>query len=94
MLYSLRDEGVDVVVIEPGSTDTEFQQVAGEIAHGGEPPQDVVRVALEALGRQPSEVSGWWNWLRANAAARLAPRPFVAYLARDVVEQRTPVELR
>lgn len=94
LFVELKEQGIDVVVIEPGSTATEFQEVAGEIAHEGEPPQDVVRVALDALGRQPSVVSGWWNWLRANAAARLAPRSFVAYLARDVVGKQTPEEMR
>ena len=94
LFVELRDQGIDVLVLEPGSTATEFQEVAGEIAHEGEPPQDVVRVALDALGRQPSVVSGWWNWLRANAATRLAPRPFVAFMARDVVAQQTPEELR
>ena len=74
-------------MLEPGSTDTEFQEVAGEIGHDGEPPRDVVRVALEALGRQPSVVSGWWNWLRSNLATRLAPRSFVVHLARDVIEE-------
>jgi short-subunit dehydrogenase len=64
----LRDQGIDVLVIEPGSTETEFQRVAGEIAHPGESPAQVVGVALDALGRQPSVVSGWWNWLRAGAA--------------------------
>ena len=89
----LRDRGIDVLVIEPGPTETEFQQVAREIAHPGEPASAVVAVALEALGRQPSVVSGWWNWLRANLAARLAPRSLVAYVARDVMAQQTPREL-
>jgi short-subunit dehydrogenase len=94
LFVELRGQGIDVVVLEPGSTATEFQEVAGEIAHEGEPPQDVVRVALDALGRQPSVVSGWFNWLRANLAARLAPRGFVAHLARDVIEKQTPAEMR
>jgi short-subunit dehydrogenase len=94
LFVELRSQGIDVVVLEPGATATEFQEVAGELAHDGEPPQDVVRVALDALGRQPSVVSGWWNWLRANAATRLAPRGLVAHLARDVVEKQTPVEMR
>jgi short-subunit dehydrogenase len=87
-----RDAGVDVLVLEPGSTDTEFQSVAGEIAHGGASPVEVVRIALDALGAQPSVIPGWLDWLRANAAARLAPRRFVAYLARDVVAGQTPPE--
>jgi hypothetical protein len=67
--------------------------VAGEIAHPGESPAQVVGVALDALGRQPSVVSGWWNWLRAVAAARLAPRSMVAYAARDFMARQTPREL-
>jgi len=94
LFVELRGSGVDVLVLEPGSTDTEFQEVAGEIGHDGEAPQDVVRVAVEALGRQPSVISGWWNWLRSNLATRLAPRSFVVHLARDAVEKQTPEELR
>ena len=90
----LRGEGIDVLVIEPGPTDTEFQDAAGEIAHGGEPPEAVVAVALDALGRQPSVISGWFNWIRANLATRLLPRRLVAYIARDVASTRTPAKMR
>jgi hypothetical protein len=92
LAVELRDRGIDVLVLEPGPTQTEFQEVAGEIAHAGEPASRVVEVALDALGRQPSVISGWWNWLRANAAARLAPRSLVAYAARDVMARQTPSE--
>jgi short-subunit dehydrogenase len=94
LAVELRDQGIDVVVLEPGSTETEFQQVAGEIAHPGESAEKVVRVALDALGRQPSVVSGAFNWLRANAATRLFPRALVAHIARDVVAVQTPEEMR
>lgn len=90
----LRGQGIDVLVIEPGSTETEFQAVAGELAHPGESPDAVVALALRALGRQPSVVSGWLNWLRANAASRLLPRPLVAFAARDVMARQIPDELR
>ena len=93
LAVEVRDRGIDVLVLEPGSTETEFQQVAGEIGHPGEPASAVVEVALDALGRQPSVVSGWWNWLRANAASRLAPRSLVAYAARDVMARQTPGEV-
>ena len=65
----LRGTGIDVLVIEPGPTATEFQAVAGESvgADHGEPAENVVRVALDALGKQPSVISGWFNWVRANA---------------------------
>jgi len=94
LFCELRDTGVDVVVLEPGSTETEFQGAAGELPHPGESPVAVVRVALEALGDQPSVVSGWWNWLRANLATRLLPRPMVLYVARDVMREQTPAEMR
>jgi short-subunit dehydrogenase len=38
----LRGTGVDVLVLEPGSTETEFQATSGEIAHAGESPAKVV----------------------------------------------------
>ncbi len=86
--------GVDVLVLQPGSTETEFQEVAGEIAHAGESASKVVAVALAALGRQPSVISGGMNWLRANAAARLLPRGLLAMLAKDVMRTQTPPELQ
>jgi short-subunit dehydrogenase len=89
-----RGSGVDVLSLEPGSTATEFQSVAGEIAHEGEPAHRVVAVALEALGRQPSVVSGWMNYLRAVAVARLVSRPMSLYIAHDVMAEQTPEELR
>ncbi len=91
----LRGTGVDVLVLEPGPTATEFQAVAGEqvAPDYGEPPANVVRVALAALGKQPSVISGWFNWIRANAV-KLAPRSTVAILAKRVVAGQTPIDLR
>ena len=86
----LQGTGVDVLVVQPGPTATEFQAVAGETAHEGEPPAQVVGVALNALGRQPSVISGWFNWLRANAAVRFMPRSLVALIAGRVMAQWTP----
>jgi hypothetical protein len=89
-----REHGVDVLVLEPGSTATEFHDVAGELPHEGESPEAVVDAALDALGRQPSVVSGWWNWLRANAAQRIAPRSLAIHLAREYTERQTPEDLQ
>ena len=92
LAVELRDRGIDVLVLEPGPTETEFQQAAGELAHPGEPAPRVVETALGALGQQPSVVSGWFNWLRANGAQRLAPRSLVPWLARDWMARQTPGE--
>jgi short-subunit dehydrogenase len=88
LAVELRSQGVDVLVLEPGSTQTEFQQVAGEIAHNGEPADRVVRLALEALGQQPAVISGWFNWIRASIASRLLPRSLVAHLGKDYMAKR------
>lgn len=90
----LRGTGVDVVVIEPGSTESEFHDVAGELPHPGQPAHEVVETALDALGHQPSVVAGWFNWLRANAVVRLLPRSLAAVIAHGVVEEQTREELR
>jgi hypothetical protein len=90
----LRGSGVDVLVLEPGPTESEFRDVAGEsLREVGEPAGDVVALALERLGRQPSVISGWFNWARANAL-RLAPRSLAALAAEQVILKQTPPELR
>jgi short-subunit dehydrogenase len=91
----LRGTGVDALCVEPGATATEFQAVAGEQVgpNHGEPPENVVAIALEALGKQPSVVSGWFNWTRANLA-RFLPRSTLALIAKRVVAGQTPPELR
>jgi hypothetical protein len=90
----MRGSGVDVLVVEPGPTETEFQAVAGEIAHAGQSPDEVVAIALEALGRQPSIATRWLDWLRGNAGMRLMPRSLLALAAKDFIARQTPPELR
>lgn len=90
----LRGSGVDVLALLPGPTETEFQAVAEELPHPGEPPDQVVATALDALGRQPSVISGWFNWLRANAASRLVSRSVLAVAAKGVFEPTVPAERR
>jgi hypothetical protein len=90
----LRRSGVEVVVVEPGTTETEFQTVAGEIAHRGEPAERVVEAALDALGRQPTVGVGWWRWLRSSLGMRLLPRSLLALAAESVTRRHTPETLR
>ncbi len=89
----MQGTGIDVLVLEPGPTATDFQSVAGETAHPGVPPASVVGVALNALGHQPSVIPGWINWLRANLS-RLSPRSLTALIAGGVMAQWTPPERR
>lgn len=90
----VRDQGVDVLVLEPGSVAGAFQAAASEIDHGGAPPADQAREALESLGVATSVIPGWWVWLRANLAQRLGTRRLTAYLARGFMQPRTPPEMR
>lgn len=94
LAVELEDQGIDVLVLEPGSTETEFQQVANETPHPGESAAEVVAVALDALGRHHTVVSGWFNWLRATAASRLAPRRLVTSAAEELMAAQTPEHLR
>jgi hypothetical protein len=89
----LEGTGVDVLVLEPGPTETEFQVVAGETAHEGESPARVVAAALDALGHRPSVVSGWRNWAMANVI-RVVPRSLTALIAGGVMAQWVPSDRR
>lgn len=92
----VRDRGIDVLVVQPGPVATEFEMVAGEARPNpaaDESPQSVVETALDALGKQPSVVSGWFNWLRANVN-RVLPRTVVICVAGDVMEAQTPASMR
>jgi hypothetical protein len=89
----LRSSGVDVLTVQPGPTATEFATVAGETREAGEPPEQVVALSLARLGLQPSVVSGWFNWIRAQSF-RLVPRSILTLAAHQVVTTQTPVELR
>ncbi len=79
--YELRDRGVDVVAIRPGSTRTpgwqSSQPADGEL-DGVMEPVDVVRDALAALGTTPS--------IAAGAANRAAEAMFRSMTRRDVIE--------
>jgi uncharacterized protein len=79
--YELRDRGVDVVAIRPGSTRTpgwqSSQPPSGDL-EGVMEPVDVVRDALAALGQTPSTAAGVAN-RKAEAAFRRMAR-------RDVIE--------
>ncbi len=90
----LRASNVDVVVLEPGSTETEFHEVAGEIVHSGQSAEEVARRGLMALGEQPSVMTGWYNWIRAQLSSRLLTRPISAHVAHAVIAKQTPEELR
>jgi short-subunit dehydrogenase len=76
----VRQYGVHVCALCPGSTVSEFHEVAGQplrLAGAQEPNDKVARVGLQALAEgKPMVISGTRNWLSMEAQ-RLAPRRLV-----------------
>jgi hypothetical protein len=87
--YELRDRGVDVVAIRPGSTRTpgwQSTQPPGGDDRGVMEPRDVVRDALAALGVAPS--------IAAGSANRAAEAYFRTLTRREVIELMSGITSR
>lgn len=86
----VRRFGVHVCALCPGSTNTEFQQVAGQPARVfrmAETAEKVARIGLEALARGKTfVVSGAMNRLMMESG-RMAPRRFVAQMAARIMRR-------
>ncbi|MFT5441252.1 MAG: short-subunit dehydrogenase [Myxococcota bacterium] len=79
----LEGSGVDVLVVEPGATDTEIlahQGMRAQDMMGLMQPVDVARVGLSRLGRGPVVVAGRLNRLLVGLLA-LLPRGFAVRMA-------------
>jgi short-subunit dehydrogenase len=91
----MRDYGVNVCCLCPGSTETEFQQVAGQpprTARRRETAEKVARVGLEALANgRPRVISGRHNRVNVEMQ-RLVPRSVVTRIAARLFAPRAPGE--
>ncbi len=89
----LEDRAIDVLVVAPGDTRTEFQEVAGERSTRWSRVEDVVAASLQALGRHSRVIPGFENRLGV-LAARFLPRRLVVRMMRNRQRAQTPPERR
>ncbi len=86
LAQEVKQYGIRVCALCPGSTESEFHATAGAPIHGGaqETAQKVVNVGLDALlAGKHSVISGARNWLGAELQ-RLVPRRVVANAAEKI----------
>ncbi len=84
----LTAKGIEVLALSPGYTKSEFQEVAGSPGIGpAATPESLVRHALTTLGKRPSTVHGFANYLMVNSG-RFLPRRLVAWFAGFVADPR------
>jgi len=83
----VRQYGVRVCALCPGSTETEFFQVAGQRNHTRRAPETAEKVAHVGLAGlaagKSSVISGFKNWMGAETV-RLVPRRMVARIAAGI----------
>ena len=86
----LRATGVDVLAVSPGSTDSEFQAVAGSDATPvrRRTAEQVVQTAWRALGRRPSAIDGRGNALM-TLAMRFGPARSVLPVCERIMRKHT-----
>lgn len=77
--WELKKYNIDVLALNPGGTDTEFQR----IAKAGKGPlprtvEEVVNTALESLGKKPSVVDGSLNKIMSFLVRFISRRAVVA----------------
>ncbi len=83
--YELKQQGVDVLSLCPGSTMTEFHEISGTRAFAAMPVEPVVALALKKLGKKQSVIAGWHNRLLVSLA-KIVPRRMITILAGKIMD--------
>lgn len=84
--YELRSDGIDVLALCPGSTDTEFHDLAGSPAVAAMAVEPVVHAALKKLGKTPVTIPGWHNRMLVRLL-KFTPRRLHTFFAGRVMRK-------
>jgi len=87
--YELKRDGVDVLALCPGSTDTEFHKISGSRPVAAMAVEPVVSLALRQLGRKRVAIPGWHNRLLVGLL-KFTPRRLHTYFAGRTMGRLTP----
>jgi short-subunit dehydrogenase len=82
--YEFKKDHVDVLALCPGSTDTEFHEIAGSPAVAAMAVKPVVELALKKLGKKPVAIPGWHNRLLVYTL-KFTPRRLHTFFAGRVM---------
>ncbi len=83
--YELKQQGVDVLSLCPGSTATEFHEISGISPYAAMAVEPVVASALKSLGKKQSVITGWHNRLLVSLA-KTVPHRIMTTLAGKVMD--------
>jgi hypothetical protein len=89
----LEGSGIDVLVVAPGDTKTNFQAVAGEMSTRWMTVDAVVAESLEGLGRKTVVVPGWADKL-SLMLTRFLPRRALIRIVAARQRAQTPADRR
>jgi short-subunit dehydrogenase len=88
LFYELKDLGIDVLTINPGSTKTEFERLtSNDEGFIVRMPEQVVDTALKALGRKISVTDAWFNKL-LHIPRRFFTQKFAVKLAGKISKKK------
>jgi uncharacterized protein len=94
--YELKKYNIDVLTLNPGGTDTEFQRISNA-STGPTPrtPKQVVETAMKALGKKPGVIDGFMNKIMGVSSRFGSKKSVVSisgWMAKKLYTQKTQLK--